>query len=110
MQRASVFGQLTRHQLASERTGRGSRGRIFEDPKTYIYFETNTLGQNLVSRGTVQGDTWTWNNESKMKGKSVLARFTLRLISPDSATYKFEMGAVDEPMRLMMDGKQTRVK
>src|SRR5258708_28480118 len=56
--------------------------------KTYIYFETNTLGQSLVSRGTVQRDTWTWNNERKMNGKSILARFTLRQISPDSATYK----------------------
>jgi len=33
--------------------------------KTYTYFETNTLGENIFSRGTVEGDTWTWTNESK---------------------------------------------
>ncbi len=78
--------------------------------KTYTYFATSTLGEIVFSRGTVQGDTWTWNNESKMNGKPIRARFTLKQVSPDSATYKFEMGAPDEPMKLVMDGKQTRVK
>lgn len=57
--------------------------------KTYTWFETNTLGEIVFSRGTVQGGTWTWNNESKMNGKPVRARFTLKQVSPDSATYKF---------------------
>ena len=60
--------------------------------KTYTYFETNTLGENIFSRGTVEGDTWTWTNESKMSGKPVHGRFTLKQVSADSATYKFEMG------------------
>jgi len=78
--------------------------------KTYTYFATNTMGEIVFSRGTVQGDTWTWNNESKMNGKPVRARFTLKQVSPDSASYKFEMRAADEPMKLFMEGKQTRVK
>jgi len=68
------------------------------------------MGEIVFSRGTVQGDTWTWNNESKMNGKPVRARFTLKQVSPDSASYKFEMGAADEPMKLVMEGKQTRVR
>lgn len=78
--------------------------------KTYTYFETNTIGEIIFSRGSVQGDTWTWNNESKMNGKPVRARFTLKQVSPDSASFKFEMGLPNEPMKLVMDGKQTRVK
>ena len=78
--------------------------------KTYTYFATNSMGEIVFSRGTVQGDTWTWNNESKMNGKPVRARFTLKQVSPDSASYKFEMGGADEPMKLVMEGKQTRVK
>jgi len=50
--------------------------------KTYTYFATNTMGEIVFSRGTVQGDTWTWNNESKMNGKPVRARFTLKQVSP----------------------------
>jgi len=45
-----------------------------------------------------------------MNGKPVRARFTLKQVSPDSASYKFEMGAADEPMKLVMEGKQTRVR
>lgn len=78
--------------------------------KTYIYFETNSLGENVFSRGKVKGDTWTWTNESKMSGKPVSVRFTLKQVSPDSATYKFEMGTGDEPLKLIMEGKQTRMK
>jgi len=45
-----------------------------------------------------------------MNGKPVRARFTLKQVSLDSAAYKFEMGAPGEPMKLVMDGKQTRMK
>jgi hypothetical protein len=57
----------------------------------------------------VKGDTWTWNNETTMNGNPMVVRFTLKEVSPDVATYKFEMGAPGEPLKLMMDGKQTRV-
>ena len=78
--------------------------------KTYTYFETNSLGENTFSRGTVEGDTWTWTNESKMSGKPVRGRFTLKQASVDAATYKFEMASGDEPLNVIMEGKQTRVK
>ena len=78
--------------------------------KSYVYFETNNLGENVFSRGSAEGGTWTWNNEGKMEGKAMRGRFTLRQISPDSATFQFEMGAADEPLKLVMEGKQTRQK
>lgn len=78
--------------------------------KTYTYFSTNSEGRGTFSRGTVEGDTWTWNSESKMNGKPVVVRFTLKQVSSDVATYKFEMGAAGEPLKLMMDGTETRVK
>ena len=45
-----------------------------------------------------------------MNGKPVRARFTLKQASPDSATFRFEMAAGDEPLKLVMEGKQTRQK
>ena len=77
--------------------------------QTYTYFSTNSSGQGTFSRGTVEGGLWTWNNETKINGKPMLVRFTLQQVSADVATYKFEMGAPGEPLKLMMDGKQTRV-
>jgi hypothetical protein len=78
--------------------------------KTYTYYETNTMGESIFSRGTVEGDTWIWNSESKMGGKPVHARFTLKQLTPDSASYKFEMSSGDEPLKVIMEGKQTRAK
>ena len=78
--------------------------------KSYIYFETNNWGENVYSRGAVNGDTWTWNNDSPMGGKTVHGRFTMKQNSADAASYKFEMAAGSDPMTLVMEGKQTRQK
>jgi len=78
--------------------------------KTCVYFETTTYGENVFSRGSEEGGTWTWTSESKMNGKAVHARFTLKQVSADSSTYKFELGTGDEPLKVVMEGKQTRVK
>jgi hypothetical protein len=68
--------------------------------------------EGLTAVDVLTCDTWTWNNESKrlMNGKAVRARLTLKQVSPDSVAYKFEMGAPDEPMKLVTDGKQTRMR
>ncbi|HEX9223527.1 MAG TPA: DUF1579 family protein [Candidatus Acidoferrales bacterium] len=78
--------------------------------KTYVYFETTSYGENVFSRGTEEGGTWTWTSESKMNGKAAHARFTLKQVSADSSTFKFEIGMGDEPLKVVMEGKQTRVK
>ena len=78
--------------------------------KTYIYFETNSMGENAVSRGTVDGDTWTWVGENKMNGQTIHSRFTLKRVSNDVASFKFEMAAGSAPVLVVMEGKQTRQK
>jgi Protein of unknown function (DUF1579) len=80
--------------------------------RTYTYFESNSVGELFFSRGSVRGKTWTWNNASKriVNGKAVRTRLTLKQVSRDSATYKFEMGAPGKQMKIVMEGKQTRMK
>jgi Protein of unknown function (DUF1579) len=78
--------------------------------KSYVYFETNSMGQNNFSHGTVDGDTWTWTGESKMNGQTMHSRFTLKRVNDDTATYKSEMAPASEPLSVVMDGKQTRQK
>ena len=78
--------------------------------RNYVYFETNSMGENNFSRGAVDGDTWTWTGETKMNGQPIRSRFTLKRVSDDSATYKFEMAPSSDPLVLIMDGKQTRQK
>ena len=77
---------------------------------SYIYFESNSIGQNSYSHGTVAGDTWTWTSESKMNGMNLHSRFTVKQVSPDSCSYKFELGSGSDPLVVLMEGKQTRQK
>jgi hypothetical protein len=78
--------------------------------KSYIYYETNNWGENVYSHGSVDGDTWTWTNESQMNGKPFRGRFTLKRLSPDSATFTFDASAGSDPLTNIMQGKQTRQK
>jgi hypothetical protein len=34
--------------------------------KTYTYFQTHSNGESGFSRGTIEGDTWTWTDDSKI--------------------------------------------
>ncbi|HXN21160.1 MAG TPA: DUF1579 family protein [Candidatus Dormibacteraeota bacterium] len=77
--------------------------------KTYVYSEINNFGETSISRGTVDGDTWTWTNDAKMAGKLMHQHFTMKVVSPDAATYKFEMAEGDGPFNMVMEGKQTRL-
>ena len=76
----------------------------------YVYFETNTSGENVVATGTVAGRTWTWTGQSRMGGKVWRSRFILTEVPPDGTTYKFEMAEGDGPWAEVMHGKQTRVR
>ena len=78
--------------------------------KSYIYYETNNWGENVYSHGSVDGDTWTWTNESQMNGKPFRGRFTLKRLSPDSATFTFDASMGSDPLANIMQGKQTRQK
>ena len=80
------------------------------EEKKYIYFESNNMGENTYSKGTVDSDTWTWTSDNRMNGKTVHSQFTLKRLSDDSASYKYEMGAGSDPLALVMEGKQTRQK
>jgi hypothetical protein len=80
------------------------------EEKRYIYFESNNMGENTYSRGTVDGDTWTWTSENQMGGKTIHSRFTLKRLTDDTASYKFEIGAGSDALTLLMEGKQTRQK
>jgi Protein of unknown function (DUF1579) len=78
--------------------------------KKYIYFESNNMGQNTYSLGSVDGDIWLWSSDVQMGGKTIHSRFTLKRLTDDSASYKYEMGAGSDAFALVMEGKQTRQK
>jgi hypothetical protein len=68
------------------------------------------MGRNSTAKGIVDGDTWTFDGESKMVDKLIKSRSTIKLSSPDSAEMRSEISVEGGPMTLFMELKGTRVK
>jgi hypothetical protein len=80
------------------------------EQKAYRFYEFNSTGWSNAAKGTVDGDTWTFNGDSKMGGKRIKTRSTIKLPSPDSATMKSKVSVDGGPMTLFMELKGTRVE
>ena len=78
------------------------------DEKKYTYNELNSFGENIVSKGTVDGDNWTWIGE--MKQPAGKGRFSEKILSPTSYSFKFEMSTDGANWMPVMDGKCTKHK
>jgi hypothetical protein len=79
------------------------------DEKKYTYNEFNSMGEATYSKGTVDGDAWTWIGDMKMNPPG-RGRFSEKILSPTSYTIKFEMSSDASNWVLFMDGKCTKNK
>lgn len=75
---------------------------------TYTYREFNSWGEFDDSRGSVDGDTWTWTSDEKMGDKPMKGRFTMKIVSPTSYNFTFEMSDDGTKWMTVMDGKATK--
>jgi len=80
------------------------------EEKVYTFYELNSFGLTNSAKGTVDGDTWTFNGDVKMGGKLIKTRFTITLPSPDFATMKSEMSVDGSSWNLVMQLKGSRIK
>jgi len=80
------------------------------DDKAYTYREFNSWGEATDSRGSLNGDTWSWVSDEKMGGQTVKGRFTMKIISPTSYSFTFEMSQDGSKWTTFMDGKATKQK
>jgi hypothetical protein len=78
------------------------------DDKTYTYREFNSWGEFDDSKGSNDGDTWTWTSNEKMADKTVKGRFTMKIASPTAYTFTFEMSEDGAKWTTIMDGKATK--
>jgi Protein of unknown function (DUF1579) len=78
------------------------------DDKAYTYREFNSWGEFDDSRGSVDGDTWTWTSDEKMGPNTFKGRFTMKIVSPASYNFTFEMSPDGAKWTTVMDGKATR--
>jgi hypothetical protein len=80
------------------------------EEKVYTYYGTDSMGMNMtsVARGTRQGDTWTYTDESTMGGQKYKSRITLKELSPTKYTFKMEIQGPDGKWAPMMDATSTK--
>jgi len=97
--------------------GKGVMGEMHEvaimgydsDAKVYTYDSYNNFGESEHFKGTVQGDTWTWNGDSKFGGSPMKMRFTAKEVSPTMYTMKLE-AMIGANWTTVMEGKATKSK
>jgi hypothetical protein len=98
--------------------GSGAMGNVTSmavmgyDPleKVYTYDEFSSNGEVDHSRGTIEGDTWTWTSTTKMGGQTMRGRFTMKIVSPTVYNFKFELAAGTADFATIMEGKSTKKK
>jgi hypothetical protein len=103
---------VTRSEFKSATMGNGTAiaflGYDFGEKK-YTYNEFNSMGESVYSTGAIDGDAWTWIGDMKMNppGKG---RFSEKILSPTSYTFKFELSSDGTNWTAVMDGKCTKKK
>jgi hypothetical protein len=75
------------------------------EAKVYTYDEFNSFGEATHARGTAAGDTWTWTSDMKMGPQTLKTRFTQKILSPTSYTFKFETSPDGDKWDTAMEGK-----
>jgi hypothetical protein len=80
------------------------------EAKNYFFTQVSAGGVVWTGRGTANGDTWTWAVDTTTDGKPIHFRFTDKWTSPDSFDFKNEVGDNSDSMKVMMTGKQARIK
>jgi hypothetical protein len=78
------------------------------DDKAYTYREFNSFGEFEDSKGSLDGDTWTWTADEKMGGMTMKGRFTMKMPSSTSYTFSYDMSQDGTKWTTVMDGKATK--
>ena len=80
------------------------------EDQAYIYYGLDNSGMAMSSlpKGTVQGETWTYHDESSIGGVTVKSRYVIDQLSPKSYSFKWEMLGEDGSWQTVMKGKATR--
>jgi hypothetical protein len=76
--------------------------------KTYTYDSFNSLGGTDHAKGTVNGDTWTWQSETRMGPQTMKGRLTIKVISAAAYNFKFEVSPDGTTWSTVLVGKDSK--
>ena len=78
------------------------------EDKVYTYRAFDSWGEFGDSKGTVEGDAWTWTSDMKMGAKTMKARYSMKILSPTSYTMAYEISQDGTKWMTVMDGKAAK--
>jgi hypothetical protein len=78
------------------------------DDKMFTYREFNSFGEFDDSKGSLDGDTWTWTSDEKMGGMTLKGRFIMKMTSASAYTFTFDMSQDATKWSTVMEGKATK--
>ena len=76
--------------------------------RVYTYDEFNSMGEAIHSKGSVEGNMWTWNGERNTENTITKTRWVVTITSPASYDFKFEMSADEANWNTIVEGKAVK--
>jgi len=76
--------------------------------KVYTYRAFTSIGEAFFDIGTVNGDVWTWLRNEGSDGNATKGRYTIKVTSLTSYTFKFETSEDGANWENVMEGKATK--
>jgi hypothetical protein len=105
------FFLVCRSDFKSDAFGNGSGVSIMgysSDDKAYTYREFNSWGEFTDSKGSVDGDTWSWLSDEKMGTSTMKSRFMMKLTSASTYTFTYEISQDGTKWVTVMDGRAAK--
>lgn len=102
---------LVTHSEFDGAMGKGSETAYLgydNNDKMYTYDSFNTLGEADHAKGTVDGDTWTWQSETRMGPQTMKGRLTIKMLSATSYHFKFEISPDGAAWSAVLEGMDTK--
>ena len=102
---------LVTHSEFSGAMGKGAETAYMgydSNDKTYTYDSFNTLGEADHAKGNVDGDTWTWQSETRVGAQTMKGRLTIKVISATAYNFRFEMSTDGATWNTVLEGKDTK--
>jgi hypothetical protein len=75
---------------------------------TYTRDEFNSQGRRDTAKATFTGDTWTWSSTQEYGGQDIQQKMTLKIVSPTSYTFKFDVSVDGTNWMPFMEAKATK--
>jgi hypothetical protein len=76
--------------------------------KQYTYYGIDSMGFSFLSKGNVEGDTWSFTTDMNIEGKTYYSRFQIKETSPTTSIFTESMSEDGKNWKPSFEGKETK--